>query len=45
MMDVKQNIIDMINSIDNENALNYIRIIVEEVVEDVQFINEHSKEE
>lgn len=37
-MDLKQEIIDMVNSIDNDNALNYIRIVVSDVKEDVELI-------
>lgn len=42
-MDLKQEIIDMVNSIDNDNALNYIRIVVEEVKEDIEIIKKTEK--
>lgn len=43
-MDLKQEIIDMVNSIDNDNALNYIRIVVSDVKEDVELIKLVRKE-
>ena len=43
-MDMKQDIINKINSIENEEALGYIRIVVEEVIEDIEVANK-SKEE
>lgn len=43
-MDMKQNIINMVNSIEDEKALRYIRIVVEEVIEDIEVTNKPKEE-
>lgn len=43
-MDLKEDIINKINLIEDEKALNYIRIIIEDIIEDIEVIYK-SKEE
>lgn len=42
-MDMKQDVINMVNSIENETVLNYIRIVIEEAIEDIE-ADKHKEE-